>query len=120
MHFQDGEPFGQCGERDHHLPVEPAGAQQRRVEDFRAVGGSQHDNALRHVEPVHLRQELVERLLAFVVRNDRTCSAPALSDGVDLVHEDDAWRPLAGLGKQVSHSCGAYADEQLHETRAAN
>src|SRR4029077_5862456 len=39
---QDGTPLGPVGQGDDDLPVEPAGATQRRVQGIRAVGGGQH------------------------------------------------------------------------------
>ncbi|GJD94933.1 hypothetical protein OCOJLMKI_2140 [Methylobacterium iners] len=53
--------------RHHDLAVEPARAQQGRVEHVGAVGGRDDDHALVGLEPVHLHEELVEGLLALVV-----------------------------------------------------
>src|SRR5258708_10685929 len=49
------------------LAVEPAGPQQRGVENFRPVGGRQNDEPRTRVEAVELHQQLIERLLLFVV-----------------------------------------------------
>src|SRR4051812_49887698 len=40
-----------------------AGAQQRRVQDVRAVRGGDEDDVVLHLEAVHLDEQLVERLL---------------------------------------------------------
>jgi hypothetical protein len=103
------------GQRDDHLPVEPARPQQRRVQHFGPVGGTKHHDPRCDVETVHLRQQLVERLLALVVKHSRARARPALADRVDLVHEDDRRGGLAGLCEQIAHPRGADADEQLHE-----
>ena len=50
-----------------HLAVEAAGAQQRRVEDLRPVGGGEQHEAGAGVEAVELDQELVQGLLLLVV-----------------------------------------------------
>ena len=118
VHGQDGRPLGQRRQRDRDLPVEPARPQQRRVEHLGPVGRGEHDDALGHVEAVHLGQQLVQRLLALVVGHRRARAGPALADGVDLVDEDDRGRPLARLGEQVAHPRGADADEQLDEAGA--
>ena len=68
------------------------------------------------VEAVHLGQQLVEGLLAFVVAAE-VRRAAAAADGVDLVDEDDGRGLLAGVGEQVAHPGRAHADEHLHETR---
>ena len=40
------------------------------------------------------------------------------ADGIDLVDEDYAWRPLLGLGEHVAHAARADADEHLFEIAA--
>src|SRR6266568_1070752 len=69
-------------------PVEPAGAQQRGVEDIGPVGGRDDDDPALDVEPVQLDEQLVEGLLALVM----TAAEPGATvpaDRVDLVHEHD-------------------------------
>ena len=107
------------GVRHHDLAVEAAGPQQRRVEHVRPVGGGDQDDALVRLEPVHLDEQLVERLLALVVAAAETGAAmPA--DRVDLVDEDDAGRVLLALLEHVAHAAGADADEHLDEVRAGD
>src|SRR4030095_6210843 len=74
-------------------------------------------DALVGLEAVHLDQELVEGLLSLVVAAAEAGPAVA-ADGVDLVHEDDAWRVLLPLLEQVAHARGAHADEHLDEVGA--
>ena len=100
----------------HDLAVEAAGPQQRRVEHVGPVGGGDQDDAFIRLEAVHLHQELVERLLAFVITAAQAGAAMA-SDRVDLVDEDDAGRVLLGLLEHVAHPARADADEHLDEIR---
>jgi hypothetical protein len=88
---------------DGDLAVEASGAQQRGVEDVGPVGGRDHDDVVLRLEAVHLDEQLVERLLALVVAAAEPSAAVA-SDGVDLVHEDDAGAVLLGLLEQVTHA----------------
>ncbi len=120
MHGQDRGPLGQRGQRDDDLPVEPPGPQQRRVKHLGPVGRAEHDDALGHVEPVHFRQQLVERLLALVVGDHGARPGPALADGVDLVDEDDDRGALACLGEQIPDPGRPDPDEHLHETGAGD
>ncbi len=113
--LEDGGSFDQVRQRDGDLPVEPARAKQGRVQDFRPVGGSHDHDAHARVETVHLRQQLVESLFAFVVGDDGSGAGSPAADGVDLVDEDDGRGPLASLLKQVPDPGRADADEQLHE-----
>ena len=119
MDVQDLLPALQVGPIDRHPAVEAARPQQRRVEDLGTVGGGQENDASLSVETVHLRQELVQRLLPLVVASQHRAHAPRLADGVQLVDEDDAGRLVLGLREQVAYPRRADADEHLHEVRAA-
>ena len=107
------------GRVDGDLPVEPARAQQRRVEDVGPVGGGDQDDAALGVEAVHLDQQLVEGLLALVVAAAHA-GAAVPADGVDLVDEDDRRGVRLGLLEQVTDPAGADTDEHLDEVRAGD
>ncbi len=103
MDVQDRRPALDVRAVEDDLAVEAARPQQRRVEHVRAVGGGDHDHVGVRVEAVHLDQDLVERLLALVVRAAEAGAALA-ADRVDLVHEHDARRVALGLVEQVAHA----------------
>ena len=117
VHLEDLPAADAIGPVDDDLPVEAAGAEQRRVEDVGPVRGRDHDDVVLQLEPVHLDEELVQGLLALVVSAAETGAAMA-TDRVDLVHEHDARRRLLRLLEQVAHARGADADEHLDEVRA--
>src|SRR5215211_7026777 len=96
MDLEDLHPALAIRTVDHDLAVEAAGPEQRGVEDVRPVGGGDEDDVVLHLEAVHLDEQLVQCLLALVVAAAEARAAVA-ADGVDLVHEDDAWRVLLGL-----------------------
>ena len=75
---------------DGHLSIEPAGPQQRRIENVGTIGRRDDDDALVGREAVHLDEQLIERLLALFVAE--RVAAAAAADGVELVDEDDAGR----------------------------
>ena len=77
---------------DGDLAVEAARAQQRRVQDVGTVGRGDHDDAAIGVEAVHLDEQLVEGLFAFIVSADGEAAA-RFAKGVEFVDEDDAGRP---------------------------
>ena len=52
---------------DCHPTIKSAGTEQGGIEDFGTVGRGQHDHVLGGREAIHLGQDLVEGLLAFVV-----------------------------------------------------
>ncbi len=119
VHQEDLLAAADVGQADHHLAVEAAGAQQRRVEHVGAVGGGDHDDAGVGLEAVHLDQQLVQCLLALVVAAAEAGTALA-ADGINLVDEDDAGRILLRLFEHVAHACGAHADEHLDEVGAGD
>ena len=102
---------------DGHLTIEPAGPQQRRIENVGTVGRGNDDDALVLGEAVHLDEQLVQRLLAFFVTE--RCAAAAAADGVELVDEDDARRMAPGVFEQPADARGADAGVHLDEVRPA-
>ena len=108
VHAEDGLARRQLGPVDEDPPIEAARPQQRRVEHVRAVGRGDDDDQIGPVEAVHLREQLVQRLLALVVAAAEAGAARA-ADGVDLVDEHDGGRALLGLLEQIAHARGARA-----------
>ena len=119
VHFQDLLATADIRQADHHLTVEAAGTQQRRIQNVRTVGGGDDDDAVIHLEAIHLHQQLVEGLLTLVVTAAHAGAAMA-TDGVDLVDEDDAWRVLLGLVEHVAYAAGTDTDEHLDEVGTGN
>ncbi len=119
MHAEDVLTALHVGSLDTDLAVEPARAQERGVENVGAVGRGDEDHAATSVEAIHLDEELVERLLTFVVAATHPGAAVA-SDGVDLVDENDGGRVLLGLIEQVTDAGGTDADEHLDEVGAGD
>src|SRR5207247_2648972 len=91
----------EMGAVEGDVEVDAARAQQRRVQDVRAVGGCDHDHVRVGVEAVHLDQQLVEGLLALVVTTAQAGAALA-TDGVDLIHEHDAGRVFLRLVEEIA------------------
>ena len=116
MHFEDGVTPCSVGPVDDDLPVEPAGTEQGRIENVWPVGRSDEDNVVLQLEAVHLDEQLVERLLALVMAAAQA-RAPVAPDGVDLIHEHDAWGRLLGLLEEVADPRGADPNEHLDEVR---
>ena len=102
---------------DGHLTVETTRAQQCRIEHIRTVGRSDDDEVRIVVEAVHLDEQLVQRLLALVVAAS-ILTVTALTDGIDLINENNTWCHLLCLLKQITHSRCTYTDEHLYEIRS--
>src|SRR5699024_8426963 len=102
-----------------NLPVETAWAQQRRVQNIRAVRRSDQDNTFAVAEAVHLYQQLVEGLLALIVSTTGSGSTLA-TNRVDLVDEDDTRPIFLSLLNQVTHARCTNTDEHFYEVRAGD
>mmetsp|Transcript_34489 Transcript_34489/g.75424 ORF Transcript_34489/g.75424 Transcript_34489/m.75424 type:complete len:267 (-) Transcript_34489:696-1496(-) len=102
-----------------HLAVEAARAEERGVEEVGAVGGADEDDARVGGEAVHLRQQLVQGLLALLVAAHQRRRA-LRPQRVDLVHEDQARGVDAGALEKVADARGAHAHDDLHELGAAH
>ena len=119
VHREDRLAPFEVGTVDDDLSVEASRAQERGIEDVGTVGGREEDDALLLVEAVHLDEQLVERLLAFVVTATEP-GAAVTADRVDLVDEHDGRRRVLRLFEQVAHARRAHADEHLDEVGAAD
>src|SRR6185437_11391365 len=83
------------------------------------VRRADQDDVLVDRESVHLDEQLVQGLLAFVVAASDTGAAMA-ADGIEFVDEDDARCRLLGLLEQVADATGADTDEHLDEVGAGD
>ena len=120
VHAQDLLAPFLVGRLDRDATVEAAGAQKCGIEDVRPVRRREHDDSRGGVEAVHLREDLVQRLLALVVGAAEDPAATGSPDRVDLVDEHD--RRSGGLRprEQVAHARGADAHDHLHELRGGH
>src|SRR5262249_45105549 len=89
-------------QRNHYAAIEASRAQQGGIKNVRTVGGCYQDHAFVRFKAVHLNQQLVESLLAFIVSAAQTGSAVA-ADSVNLIDKDDAGRILLTLLKKVAN-----------------
>mmetsp|Transcript_12697 Transcript_12697/g.33750 ORF Transcript_12697/g.33750 Transcript_12697/m.33750 type:complete len:691 (-) Transcript_12697:111-2183(-) len=119
VHLENFHASLDVGNVDRHLTVEASRSQQSGVEDIRAVGCRHDDDARVSLEAIHLRQQLVERLLALVVSSS-DARATLASDGVNLVDEHDARRILLRLLEEVAYARRADTDEHLDELGAGD
>src|ERR671930_1395523 len=85
---------------DLHVAIETARPEKNRIRHVRTVRRRENDDLVPVVEPIHLDQELVERLLALVVHGADT-SASSATDSIQLVDEDDGWRGHLGLSEEI-------------------
>ena len=119
MNLQDLLAAFQIRVSHRDLTVETPRTQQSLVQNIRAVGGSNKDDALAVAETIHLHQQLVQCLLALVMATAHT-GATLTTHGVNLINENNAGAVFLRLLKQVTHSRSTHADEHLNEVRTRN
>ena len=117
MNFEDGFAPFEIGQLHDDTAVETSRTQQCFVQTLRPVGSSKDHHAFGGIEAVHLGEQLVEGLLALVVAHSLVT---ALTDGVDLINEDDTRCLLCGLTEQVTDLSGTHTDKHLYELRTGN
>ena len=110
MYAEDLLPPTKVGPVDDDLPVESSRTEQGRIQNLWAVGGRHEDHALLRVEPVHLGEQLIQRLLAFVVTSHDRTHATGLAERIEFVDEDDARRVGLGLREEVAQTMAEPGD----------
>ena len=113
MDLEDFPPPVLVGNGDRDLSVEAAGPAQGGVQGVGQVGGRQHDDVLPLRQAVHQRQQL--RHDAFLHVADH--AFPPRRDGIDLIEEDDAGRPLRRLLEEPPQVGLALAVELVDDLR---
>ena len=117
VQLQDIFPAAHVRGSHADFPVKTSGTQNRGIEYIHAVGGRHNDNSFIHAEAVHLHQQLVQRLLPFIVAASHTGS-PASCHGVNFINKYDTGRIFLRFFKQVADSGSAHADKHFHEIRS--
>jgi len=116
MNVEDRAPRGPVGQGERDMPVEAPGPQEGGVQHVGAVRGRQNDDGLLLVEPVHLGEDLVQRLLPLVIAAAKPGAATP-ADGIELVDEDHRRRRGTGGLEHLAHAPRAHAHEHLDEFR---
>src|SRR5262245_57132250 len=119
MHFENGLTAEDVGPIHHDGAVKAAGAEQGRVEHFRPVRRGHDDDAAVGSEAVHFHQQLVKRLLTFVMAADAAGTA-SLAERIQLIDEYDARRLVLRLAEEIANAGSADPNEHLDEVGAAH
>mmetsp|Transcript_50067 Transcript_50067/g.89873 ORF Transcript_50067/g.89873 Transcript_50067/m.89873 type:complete len:210 (-) Transcript_50067:380-1009(-) len=114
MNFQDFSAALHIRRVNLNLPIKAARAHQGLVQDVRPIGGCNHDYTIVALEAIHLREDLVERLLPLIVASTHA-STTLTANGVDLINENNAGSLLLGLLEDVAHSRCSHTNKLLNE-----
>ena len=119
MHLQDPPPTVPIRPVNHDLTIKPTRPQQRRIENIRTVRRRNQNDVVLQLEPIHLHQQLIQRLLTLVMATTQTRTTMA-TNRIDLVHEHNARRRLLRLLKQIPHTRRTHTHKHLDEIRPRN
>ena len=119
VHLEEGQAGFLVGAVDRHMTVKPARPQEGGVEHVGAIGGGEHDHRFGLAEAVHFGEDLVERLLPFVVAATQSRTANT-AHRVDLVDEQDRGGGVFRRLEHVTHPRGTHAHEHLDELAAGD
>src|SRR2546429_7482490 len=106
MNLQNGFTTANIGQINHDLAVKSSRAEERRVKNIRPVRRGNDDDAFLGIETVHLDEQRIERLFAFIVAATEAMSA-ASTYCVNFVDENQAGRILARLLEHIPNGAGA-------------
>jgi hypothetical protein len=121
MHLEDAFAPDDIWIRYNNLAIEAARTQQRRIEHV----GTVRRPALVGLKAVHLDEELVQGLLAFVIASAEARVATA-TYCIDFIDEDDALRPRSRApakscrclaARQAKHRAGFFRQALRNEWR---
>src|SRR6266699_6885765 len=119
MHFEDSKTPTDIRLIKHDLAIKTPGTHERRVKHIRTVCGRDDHNVGLLIKAIHLNQQLVERLLAFVIASGaRIVSLAAYR--VYLVDKDDARHMFFSFFEKVTHPCCPNPDEHFHKFRSTD
>ncbi len=118
--FKDFHPAVQIGFVHHDLPVKTPGAQKRFVQHIRSIGGRQYHHAFIGIKTVHLHQELIQCLLAFIMAAHHHGTAALAADGIQFVNKNNTRRLGPGLLKKIPHPGRTDAHKHFDKIRAAD
>ena len=116
MHAQNLFATNHIRIRHNNLAVKPTRTQQCGIKHVRTVRRRDQNDAFIGFKPIHLDQQLVERLFALIIAAAKACATMA-TDGVDFVDKDNARRILLGLLKHVAHTTCTNADKHFDKVR---
>ena len=119
MYFKDCFTTFKIRKFYRYTAVETSRTGQCRVKRFRTVGCCQNNNTVISLKTIHLRKQLVQGLLTFIVS---TChlSVTFLTNGIDLINEYDTRCFFLCLFKEVTNFGCAHTNKHFHKFRTGH
>ena len=119
MHLQDEFAPPNIGVRHDDLAVEPAGTQERRIEDVRTIRRGDEDHALVRLKTIHLDQQLIQCLLALIIAATKS-GAAVPPNCIHFIDKQQTRRILLSLLEHIAHTASADTDKHLDKLGAGD
>src|SRR5512142_445966 len=119
MDFQNFLPSHNVRTIHDHMTSESSRAKKSRIQYFGSIGSRHDDHAGIGVESVHFGEQLIQGLLLFVV-SSHGIDPTGLTQGIQLIDEDDARSMVLSLRKEIPDPGRADSDKHLDEIRTAD
>ena len=119
VHAQDCLAPLQIGSFNRNLSVKTARTQQCGIKNVGTVCRRDEDQVRGVVKAVHLNQQLVEGLIAFI-RTATITRTAVTTDRIDFIDEDNRGSNLLGAGYKITHTRSANTDIHLKEFRTCD
>ena len=119
VHAQDCLASLQIGGFNRNLSVKTARTQQGGIKNIGTVCRRDEDQVRGVVKAVHLNQQLVEGLVAFI-RTATITRTAVTTDRIDLIDEDNRGSNFLCAGYKITHTRSANTDIHLKEFRTCN
>mmetsp|Transcript_21570 Transcript_21570/g.31297 ORF Transcript_21570/g.31297 Transcript_21570/m.31297 type:complete len:270 (-) Transcript_21570:196-1005(-) len=117
MDPQNIQAGGLVGRGYLNLAVQAARAEQGGVQDVGAVGGHHHLHRAQRLKPVQLVQQLHQGTLDLSVCGCALRETTS-SNGIHLVHENDAGLVVLGVPEHLANHAGRLANVLVHNRRS--
>src|SRR5690606_8358783 len=104
VYFKNLFPTDQVRLINGNLAVKASGAQQRGIQDVRSICSRHDDDSRIGTEAVHFHQQLVERVLPFIVATHDTVFSKSTTDCIDLINKVDTGSLIFRLAEQVPYT----------------
>ena len=117
--FQNGNTSVLIRIIDGYLTVKPSGTQKGGVQYIPSVGGGHDNYTLIYRKAVHLNQQLIQCLLAFIMSAAEAGTA-VTADSVDLINKHNGRRDFFCLFKKVADPACTDTDKHFNKITAAD
>src|SRR6056300_200665 len=102
--------------RHGNLTIKATWSEKCIIKNINSVGGCNNNNTSFIIKAIHLCKKLIDSLFAFIIRW-HTTSTTLLTNGINLINEDNTRLVLTSHLKEVAHSLSTHTNEHLNKVR---